>query len=299
MKLLTFQTDAGLAVGMDTKRGVLDIASAAAALSSNEAIPIVMSDILEGGRQAQDHLKQLALKAEAEGDDSLFIPEEQLTWGPCVPKPGKIICVGLNYRKHAIETNSPIPQIPILFSKYNNSLSAHGQDVEIPDLTQKLDYEAELAVVIGSQAKNLSREMALDCVAGYSCANDLSARDLQLQTSQWLAGKSCDGFCPLGPYLVTSDEVEHPNSLQIRTYVNGEVRQNSNTLDMIFHVDEIISFISSLMTLEPGDVILTGTPEGVVMGYPPEMQIYLQPGDEVTIEIESLGSLTNRVKAPL
>lgn len=299
MKLLTFQTGAGLAVGMVTKKGVLNIASAAAALSYNETIPTVMNDILEGGRKAQDHLKQLARKAETEGDDSLFIPEEQLVWGPCVPKPGKIICVGLNYRKHAIETNSPIPQTPILFSKYNNSLSGHGQDVEIPDLTQKLDYEAELAVVIGSQAKNVGREIALDYVAGYCCANDLSARDLQLQTSQWLAGKSCDGFCPLGPYLVTSDEVDNPNSLQIRTYVNGEVRQNSNTSDMIFHVDEIVSFISGLMTLEPGDVILTGTPEGVVMGYPPEMQKYLQPGDEVMIEIESLGSLTNRVKAPL
>jgi 2-keto-4-pentenoate hydratase/2-oxohepta-3-ene-1,7-dioic acid hydratase in catechol pathway len=169
--------------------------------------------------------------------------------------------------------------------------------VTLPKTSAEVDYEAELAIVIGKRAKDVSEEEALDYVFGYSCANDLSARDLQLRTSQWLLGKTCDGFCPLGPYLVTADEVGDPNRLYIRTTVNGHVRQQSNTADMIFSCRQIVSYISRHMTLLPGDVILTGTPEGVVLGYPKEKRVYLQPGDVVGVEIERLGVLTNRMVA--
>lgn len=297
MKLATYRAASGWCAGVATDKGMLDLAAVSAALAPGERLPVTVKDILSEGKDALGKLEQLVKKAEAEGEESFYRSEDSIEWGPCVPEPGKIICVGLNYRKHAEETNAPIPEIPILFSKFNNALAAHGDSVEIPPLTKKLDYEAELAVVIGRRAKHVPKESALEYVAGYTCANDLSARDLQLQTSQWLSGKSGDRFCPLGPYLVTADEVGDPHALQIRTYVNGELRQNSNTKDMIFKVDELISYISSLMTLEAGDVILTGTPEGVVMGYPPEKQSYLQAGDIVTIEIEKLGRLTNTMAA--
>ncbi len=225
------------------------------------------------------------------------LPEDDIRFGPCVTNPQKIVCIGLNYRKHAEETKAPIPKYPILFSKFNNALTGHGRDVTLPKTSAEVDYEAELAIVIGKRAKDVSEEEALDYVFGYCCANDLSARDLQLRTPQWLLGKTCDGFCPLGPYLVTADEVGDPNRLYIRTTVNGQVRQHSNTADMIFSCRQIVSYISRHMTLLPGDVILTGTPEGVVLGYPKEKRVYLQPGDVVSVEIERLGVLTNRLVA--
>lgn len=188
---------------------------------------------------------------------------------------------------------APIPQTPILFNKFNNALTGHRSPVVIPATTSKLDYEAELAIVIGRQARSVRREEALDYVFGYTIANDLSARDLQMRTSQWMLGKIGDGFAPLGPWIVTADAVGDPNALFIQTFVNGEMRQNSNTADMIFHCDEIISYLSQHCTLEPGDVILTGTPEGVVLGYPEDQQVYLKPGDEVEVRIEKLGELHN------
>ena len=224
-----------------------------------------------------------------------MLSEETLIYGPCVTDPDKIICVGLNYRKHAEETNAAIPQYPILFNKFNNTLTGHGHDIALPRVTKEVDYEAELVIVIGKQAKYISKEEALDHVYGYCCVNDLSARDLQMRTPQWLLGKSCDDFSPLGPYLVTVDEVGNPNDLKISTTVNGKVRQNSNTADMIFHCDEVVSYISQHMTLYPGDIILTGTPEGVVLGDPVDKRVYLKDGDVVTISIEKLGSLTNRM----
>ncbi|MDG0812113.1 fumarylacetoacetate hydrolase family protein [Cohnella rhizosphaerae] len=218
---------------------------------------------------------------------------EHTRLAPCVAKPGKIVCVGLNYKKHAEETNSAIPAFPILFNKFANALTAHGAAVRVPEVTSKMDYEAELAIVIGKTAFNVSEDDALDFVFGYCAANDLSARDLQLRTSQWMLGKSLDGFCPLGPWLVTADEVGDPNKLEIQSYVNGERRQSSNTCDMIFDCKTIVSYVSRHMTLQPGDVILTGTPEGVVMGYPEERQVYLKAGDKVEIRIEKLGALSN------
>lgn len=219
--------------------------------------------------------------------------EETCNFAPVISQPEKIICIGLNYRKHADETGMPYPDVPILFSKFNNALAGHNEVINIPEETKKLDYEAELAVVIGKTAKDVTESEALDYVFGYTLSNDLSARDLQMRTGQWLLGKTSDGFAPVGPFITTRDEVSDPQNLNIKTEVNGVVRQNSNTADMIFYCREIISYVSKHMTLKPGDIILTGTPEGVAMGLPEAEQEFLKAGDEVVIEIEGLGRLKN------
>ncbi|MGO4496304.1 fumarylacetoacetate hydrolase family protein [Paenibacillus sp. 2RAB27] len=298
MKLLTFFKGMELHFGVHTRKGVLDVTSAISTASQDNLVPLTMMDAIAGGAEALNNLDQFVERILADADSSsLLLDEANLTLGPCVTHPGKIICVGLNYRKHAEESQMAVPQYPILFNKFNNTLTGHGADVALPKVSAKVDYEAELAIVIGKTAKYVPKEAALEHVFGYCCVNDLSARDLQMRTNQWLLGKSCDGFSPLGPYLVTTDEVGNPNDLSIRSTVNGELRQNSNTSDMIFYCDEIVSYISQHMTLLPGDIILTGTPEGVVLGYPEEKQVWLKDGDMVTIEIEKLGSLTNRMIA--
>ncbi|GGA28941.1 fumarylacetoacetate hydrolase family protein [Paenibacillus physcomitrellae] len=297
MKLLTFNENGLQQLGVKTDSGVVHIMKALQKVpAKGDAVPATVHQVIEGGETALSALQAYVNEVLAAGESSCILDETDLTYEPCVPNPNKIICVGLNYRKHAEETNAPIPEYPILFNKFNNTLTGNGHDVPLPiKVTGKVDYEAELVIVIGKEAKYVSKENALDYVFGYCNVNDLSARDLQMRTHQWLLGKSCDGFSPLGPYLVTADEVGNPNDLSIRCIVNGEVRQDSNTSDMIFHCDEIISYISQHMTLTPGDIILTGTPEGVVLGYPEEQQVYLKDGDVVTIEIEKLGSLTNRM----
>lgn len=298
MKLLTFVENGNTQLGVKTDRGVVHISKALQSIQEKaQTVPQTVHEVIEGGAAAVSALQSFVDRALAAGGSEAYVLDEtKLVLGPCVTHPNKIICVGLNYRKHAEETNSPIPKFPILFNKFNNTLTGHGHDVPLPvSVSSKVDYEAELCIVIGKQAKYVAKENALDYVFGYCNVNDLSARDLQMRTQQWLLGKSCDGFSPLGPYLVTADEVGNPNDLGIRSIVNGEVRQNSNTSDMIFHCDEIVSYISKHMTLVPGDIILTGTPEGVVMGYPEDQQVYLKDGDIVTIEIDKLGSLTNRM----
>jgi 2-keto-4-pentenoate hydratase/2-oxohepta-3-ene-1,7-dioic acid hydratase in catechol pathway len=294
MKLLTFQSENGLKLGVKTERGILDVSQASVRLGGNRNVPKSMEQVFEGGEKSLEALADLISRADSADDSEIWKEEGSVRFGPCVPNPGKIICVGLNYRKHAEESNLPVPEYPVLFNKFKNSVAAHGDVIQLPLYSNEVDYEAELVIVIGKQAKHIAKEKALEYVFGYCNANDLSARDLQTRTSQWMLGKTIDGFSPLGPYLVTSDEVGDPNNLSIRSIVNGEVRQNSNTADMIFHCDEIVSYISQYMTLEPGDIILTGTPEGVILGYPKEKQIWLKEGDEVTIEIEKLGRLTNR-----
>ncbi len=295
MKLLTFEINGHARLGIKLQEGVLDMEAALQQLPE-EGVPATMREVVAGGRQSLERLESyvLRLKETDTGLERALRSEEELTYGPCVTEPGKIICVGLNYRKHAVETGAAIPEYPILFSKFNNALAGHLGTVTLPGrVTEQVDYEAELAIVIGRTAKQVSEEHALDYVLGYCNANDLSARDLQMRTSQWLLGKSADGFCPLGPYLATADEVAAPDALAIRCLVNGEERQSSHTSDMIFNCRQIISYISQHMTLQPGDVILTGTPEGVMLGYPPDRRVYLREGDEVTVEIEGLGSLTN------
>ena len=201
-----------------------------------------------------------------------------------VAHPGKIVGVGLNYRDHAEESGQPIPQEPILFPKFANSIVGPGDAVEIPPVVEQCDYEAELGVVIGRRATRVSERDALDHVAGYTCANDVSARDLQFRSAQWMLGKAIDTFLPIGP-----------QDLSIRCLVNGEALQDSSTKQMIFGVEELIAFVTRTLTLEPGDVIATGTPPGVGMARKPPR--WLADGDEVTVEIERVGALTNRVRA--
>jgi 2-keto-4-pentenoate hydratase/2-oxohepta-3-ene-1,7-dioic acid hydratase in catechol pathway len=211
-----------------------------------------------------------------------------------VPRPGKIFGIGLNYRDHAEETGQPVPDVPILFAKFANSVIGPGEPIVVPAATRRPDYEAELGVVIGSPARAVSVDDALGHVAGYLCCNDVSARDLQTSTSQWTLGKAIDTFLPSGPWLVTSDEVPDPQALGIRCVLNGEVMQDSSTAQMVFGVAELVSFISQACTLEPGDLIATGTPPGV--GFARTPPVWLQDGDDVTIEIEGLGTLTNPVR---
>ena len=212
--------------------------------------------------------------------------------------PSGILCIGLNYRHHAAETNARIPERPILFMKGNNALQNPGDPILIPRClpSEEVDYECELAVVIGRACKNVRRARALDYVLGYACANDVSARDWQIRWggSQWCRGKTFDTFAPMGPCLVTPDAIPNPNNLSIRTILNGQTVQESNTADMIFDVPALIEFLSGSTTLLPGAVILTGTPQGVGMARKPPL--WLKPGDEVTVEIEGIGSLTNPVE---
>ena len=213
-----------------------------------------------------------------------------------IPDPGKIICIGLNYRKHAAEVGVDIeslPEIPTIFAKYPNALVADGETVRAP--TAKTDFEAEVAFVIGRQAKDVSEAGALDHVAGYTLLNDLSARDLQGATPQWMAGKVFDGSAPCGPWLVTPDEAGAPGEISIRLTLNGEEMQNGATDDLIFGIPQLVARLSGLMTLEPGDIVSTGTPEGVGMGRKP--RVWLADGDEIVIESPTLGRLTTRISA--
>ncbi len=211
-----------------------------------------------------------------------------------IERPGKIVCVGLNYRDHAEEQGVALPEEPLLFAKWPNALIGPGAAIVIPREVTQCDYEAELGVVVGTRVKGVSKENALEAVRGYLCANDVTARDFQFSDGQWSRGKSVDSFCPVGP-LIPAAEVPDPHALAIRTIVSGEVLQDSTTANLIFGVDEIISHIARTITLEPGDLILTGTPAGVGVFRRPRR--LLEPGDEVTIEIEGLGSLTNPVVA--
>jgi len=212
-----------------------------------------------------------------------------------IDRPGKIVCVGLNYRDHAEEQGTEIPDAPLLFAKWPNALIGPGAPIVIPRLSTQVDYEAELGVLIGERVRGVSEENALESVRGYICLNDVTARDLQFSDGQWTRGKSADTFCPVGPRLVPAAEVPDPQALGIRCVLNGEVMQDSTTANMIFTVAEIIAYTSATMTLEPGDLIATGTPAGVgVFRDPP---VLLKDGDEVTIEIDELGALTNPVQA--
>ncbi len=270
MRLLTFDRDGDLRIGLLTAEGVAELAAG----DLNELLAMTPAEI-----------ERLVT-----GD---LMEEAGLQLGPCVPQPGKIVCVGLNYRRHAQETGMAVPDTPVLFSKYANSLAGSGHEVPLPGVAEQYDYEAELGVVIGRAARGVSRADALDHVWGYCNCNDVSARDLQFRSTQWLLGKTLDRFLPIGPYLVSADEVGDPQALGIRCSVNGEVRQDSNTSDMVFSVAELVSYISQFWTLEPGDVIATGTPQGVAQGRPDKP--WLVPGDEVVVEVAGLGRLANRM----
>lgn len=208
-----------------------------------------------------------------------------------IPRPPKVICIGLNYRDHAIESNMPIPTIPVVFNKFSNTVIAPGENVVIPSNTEKPDFEAELAFVMGNCPRHVSKEDAMKFVFGYTIVNDVSARDFQLQTSQWLVGKTFPTFCPMGPWIVTADEIADPHNLRIGLRIDGETVQDSSTKELIFGIPELIAHLASIIDFEPGDVVSTGTPPGVGMGRKPPR--WLKPGETMTVFIEGIGELTN------
>jgi 2-keto-4-pentenoate hydratase/2-oxohepta-3-ene-1,7-dioic acid hydratase in catechol pathway len=208
-------------------------------------------------------------------------------------RPRTLICIGLNYRDHAVESNMPLPKAPLLFSKTANAINAHNRSVHIPAGSEQLDFEAELAVVIGKHCSKVSRTEAPQSIAGYTSGNDVSARDFQFADGQWYRGKSCDGFAPLGPWLVTPSEVGDPQNLRIQLRINGRTMQDSSTSNLVFDVTALIEYISTYITLEAGDVILTGTPPGV--GFSRKPPVFLRPGDRVEVEIERIGTLSNNI----
>lgn len=291
MKLLTIQKGNTRSLGIKVNDGIIDVAEALE-MRPKPGIKADIMSVIQDSPRSLVNLSTYVNELDLSSDAPYLYNESTIRFGPAITHPSKIICVGLNYKKHADETKLPYPDTPILFNKFPNALSGHLNEVIVPKTTERLDYEVELGIIIGKKAKNVTEENALDFVFGYCTANDLSARDLQKRTSQWMLGKTNDGFAPVGPYIVTKEEVSNPNNLQLTTIFNGEVRQHSNTADMIFSCEQLISYISNYMTLVPGDVILTGTPEGVIIGKPIEERVYIKPGDEVSVEVGNLGKLT-------
>ena len=290
MTLATIRRGGELSLGVKTERGILDARRAEAVLKIKA--PATIDDLIHGRAGGGPALTRLVTAA-AKGHDTLYLQETAVEFGPCVTRPEKIICIGLNYRRHAAEVGQPVPAVPILFNKFNSALAAHRSVVNVSHQpAEKIDYEVELVIVMGKTTRNVSQADALSHVFGYCTGNDLSARDLQTRTSQWMLGKALDGFGPIGPWLVTADQVPDPNHLKIECRVNGEVRQSSNTSDMVFGCAALVSYISRHFTLAPGDIIFTGTPEGVISGYPKDKQVWLKPGDRIVSTIEKLGEQT-------
>ncbi len=286
------QRDGGETLGVKTARGILDVAAAGRALGM--AAPLTLDAMLAtGGASAVTALVKAA--GDAPKADGAFLDEARITHGRLFTNPSKIICVGLNYSDHAKEAGMAIPTEPVLFNKYNNTLAAHGDTIKLPppDVSTKFDYETELLIVIGRPARNIAVADALDCVAGYCVGHDFSSRDLQLEKGgQWMIGKTLDKFAPIGPYFVSADLVGDPNDLAIETRVNGEVRQSSTTREFIFNTQAMIAYASRLFTLEPGDIIFTGTPSGVIVGKPKDKQVWLKAGDRIESTIAKLGTLS-------
>ena len=297
LKLVSIAQDDGAeTLGLCTERGILDVRFAAQHFSVSA--PLTLEAMLrDGNAAALNGLRDLAL---ATSDVALFLDEAGIRHGRLLAHPEKIICVGLNYRRHAVEVKMPEPRLPPLFNKFSNALGAHGQAITLPgpDIATKFDYETELAIVIGKAARNVTEAEALDYVAGYCTGNDFSARDLQMELpgGQWVVGKSLDGFAPIGPYFVSADLAGNPDAMNITTHVNGELRQSSNTSDFIFNTAQMVAYISRYWTLQPGDLIFTGTPEGVILGYPEDKRIWLKAGDEIVSSVGNLGELKFRLQ---
>jgi len=249
-------------------------------------------------KTARDTAARLERDAAAFADakkKGLLVPSEDAYWFAPVPRPGKIVCVGLNYRDHAEESGLAVPKVPVIFSKFSTCVIAPGEPVVIPTTSERVDYEAELAIVIGRRAKHVSASRAYEYVLGYTAFNDVTARDFQFGDGQWQRGKSCDTFAPMGQTIVTTDEIPDPHTLRITLELNGTVMQESNTDQLIFRVPEMIEFISASITLEPGDVVATGTPAGV--GFARKPPVFLKPGDKMEVDIERIGRLGNPIVA--
>lgn len=283
------QPDGAETLGVKVADGVVDVARARSAL--NMDAPVTLEELLAAGNAGTLDRLLAAVKDRKE----FIVDEARIKFGRLFTKPGKIVCVGLNYKEHVEEAGERLPTVPILFNKYNNTLAAHNCTIKLPprDVSYKFDCETELLVVIGKTARNVPEAEALDHVAGYAIGHDFSARDLQLETGgQWMVGKTLDDFGPIGPYFVSVDLVD-PNNLTIETYVNDEAkpRQSSHTSKFIFNPQKVISYASRLFSLEPGDIIFTGTPSGVILGMPKDKQVWLKAGDRIESRIEKLGTL--------
>ena len=284
----------GHALGLETPDGMLDVGATARAYGL--PAPSDVDDLLQNGLGPQLRaVRDAVLRDPAR---AILVPAAELRFAPLVTRPGKIICVGFNYREHAAETGTPIPRQPPLFSKFANALNHHEGTIHLPTaIDDRFDFETELVVLIGRRCRDVRPAEALDYVAGYATGHDFSARGMQMATTQFLAGKTSDGFAPIGPWLVTRDRVPAPNALRLQTRVNGELRQDWTTGDMIFDCRTLIAFCSGIMTLQPGDILFTGTPQGVILGEkaPPEQRRWLKAGDEVVSILEGLGELRFRL----
>lgn len=287
MRLATLATDLGPRVCLLWDGAYVDLHAA------DPSLPATLRGLLAHGPRALEHAARVAESPTA----TIRHDPATATFLAPVPDPQKVLCLGLNYRDHAVESNMAIPEEPVLFSKFPSALTGHGQPIVLPKLSHQVDYEAELVVVIGRGGRDIPQERAMEHVAGYAVGHDVSARDWQLHKpgKQWLAGKTFDTFAPVGPELVTADEVPDPHALPVRLRLNGQTMQDSSTAQLIFRIDAVIAYLSQIMTLEPGDLLFTGTPPGVGMARTPP--VWLQPGDVVEVEIGSLGTLRNPVVA--
>ncbi len=292
MKFMTFAQNGIMKIGLLMPEGILDLAVAKAGEGIAGDFPKTLLELIEAGDESLLMVQKLAKIKKRQ----YTVPESEAKLLAPIPRPRKnVFCIGKNYVDHVNEMSGDLPKHPVVFSKPPTTVI--GPEMEIdshPGVTEQLDYEGELAVVIGKKAKSVKKERAFDYVFGYTIVNDVTARDKQRTHGQWLLGKSFDTFCPMGPVLVHKSELKNPQNLQIRTRVNGEVRQSSNTSLMIFDIPTLIATITAGTTLEPGDIIATGTPSGVGKGFTPPR--FLKPGDVVEVEIEGIGVLCNRVR---
>lgn len=292
MRLVTYRSGDATRAGAVYQGYVVDVNR----LTSGAA-PAEMIALLTAGEPALTAVRRALAERDgaALAAQGLAQPQADVKLAAPVPTPGKIVAIGLNYRQHAVEANMEIPSEPVVFAKLPSTVIGPDEPIVIPPVTTKADYEAELAVVIGKPAKNVSAAAAYEYVAGYTCHNDVSAREWQFKTSQWMIGKNFDTFSPLGPCIVTRDEIPDPHALELRCRVDGQELQYSGTGDMIFAVPEVIAYLSQVMTLLPGDIIATGTPGGIGASRKPRR--YLQPGQRVEVEISDVGILSNPVVA--
>ncbi|MGI5900060.1 MAG: fumarylacetoacetate hydrolase family protein [Christensenellales bacterium] len=291
MKLFNFfscyAAENGPSLGIVTEKGHVDARATAA--KTGLFAPASVDEVIASPDGLKAAMKIAAI------DSPVLMDAHRINFAPAVLNPEKILCIGVNYAAHAMETGSELPPAPVVFTKYKNALNGHGGVIKLRKSAFKYDYEAELVIIIGREASDVPESEAESYIFGYTCGNDISARDIQKRTSQWVLGKSMDGAGPVGPYVITADSLD-AGDLAISSFVNGERRQHSTTADLIFKPAYLISDISKFMTLKPGDMIFTGTPSGVIAGYPPENQTWLKAGDVVEVEIEGIGRLKNLLK---
>ena len=286
MRLLNFVDNGKIKLGIEKENKIIDVEKMS--LKYNVNLPVTMEEVLKDS----NGIKKIE-RAYKENEEGLN--KDNIVYAPCVINPEKILCVGLNYLTHREECDLDIPKEPVIFTKFNSSLAAHREEIELPKDLHEFDYEAELVIVIGKEGKNIDKENANEYIFGYSTGNDLTSRELQFLTSQWTLGKVIDKFTPVGPVIVTKDELDI-SDLEVKCEVNGEIRQLASTKDMIFDCYTIVSYVSKYITLKPGDIIFTGTPGGVILGNTNPYNGWLKSGDEIKISIENIGTLINVLK---